>query len=59
MASCTPAAPRLWPDRDLVELIGGLSGPNTSRMARSSTMSPMGVEVPWRRGRVPAALEKA
>ena len=47
MASLTPAAPRAWPVRDLVEETGGTVSPNTSRRASSSFTSPTGVLVPW------------
>ena len=45
MASLTPAAPRAWPVSDLVELMTGISLPNTSVIASSSLISPTGVLV--------------
>ena len=47
MASTAPAAPSRWPVIDLVELTGGISSPNTWRMAAVSHRSFMGVLVPW------------
>ena len=47
MASCTPVAPSEWPVSDLVDENGGTWSPNTACMARTSCMSPTGVEVPW------------
>ena len=47
MASTAPAAPSRWPVIDLVELTGGISSPNTWRMAAVSQASFRGVEVPW------------
>ena len=46
IASCTDAAPRGWPDKDLVELIFGISFPKASLTAFNSVISPTGVEVP-------------
>ena len=48
MASLEPAAPRAWPDSDLVELMSGMSPlEKVVRIASSSRVSPTGVEVPW------------
>ena len=44
-ASIAPAAPRVWPIIDLVELTGG-GGSNSSRIAFGSTQSLVGVPVP-------------
>ena len=45
-ASWTPAAPKEWPDKDLVEDTFGQLSPNTSLTAFSSWISPAGVLVP-------------
>ena len=47
MHSCTPAAPKVCPVRDFVELTIGISSLNTDFMAFNSIGSPAGVEVPW------------
>lgn len=41
------AAPMVWPSIDLMELIGGMRSPNTSRAAATSVASLVGVPVPW------------
>ena len=48
MASCTPAAPREWPESDLVEPTTGIvRSAKASLTALSSWISPAGVLVPW------------
>ena len=49
IASMPPAAPRVWPIIDLVELMASrfACSPNTSLTARVSITSPAGVDVPW------------
>ena len=46
-ASVEPAAPSRCPIADLVEEIGGASGPNRVRIASDSTRSLIGVPVQW------------
>src|SRR5580658_1111808 len=46
-ASRPPAPPRRWPVMDLVELTGSLCSPKKLRIAWASSVSPIGVDVPW------------
>src|SRR5579863_7472375 len=46
-ASRPPAPPSRWPVMDLVELTGIFRAPKKLRIACASSVSPMGVEVPW------------